>query len=72
MDSQTSADAKIGGNATGALSWAFIKVFSENPPGSLTYNELLHKIRQILAGKFSQIPQMSSGTKMNMDTKFIM
>ncbi|KAK0554767.1 Ca(2+)-dependent cysteine protease [Tilletia horrida] len=39
-DSQTSADATEAGKATGAMSWAFIKVLTEYP--QLTYSQLLN------------------------------
>ncbi|KNC86071.1 hypothetical protein SARC_01763 [Sphaeroforma arctica JP610] len=72
MDSQTSADAHIKGQATGAFSWAFIESIKSHGVGKQTYIELLTNIRQLLAGKYTQVPQMSTGYKMNMQTPFIM
>ncbi|KAF3491284.1 metacaspase CasB [Arthroderma uncinatum] len=56
-DVQTSADASIGGQATGAMSWAFITALKKNPQQS--YVQLLNSIRDELASKYSQKPQLS-------------
>ena len=71
QDCQTSADANIGGEATGAMSWSFIKAFEDNGHNQ-TYVELLGNIRKLLHGKYTQVPQMSTGHRMNMKTKFKM
>ncbi|ORX46390.1 hypothetical protein BCR36DRAFT_102920 [Piromyces finnis] len=70
-DNQTSADAKINNQATGAMSYAFITVLNENP--NLTYSQLLTQIRQVMREKnFKQIPQLSTSHPMNMNEEFIM
>ncbi|KAL7271818.1 Ca(2+)-dependent cysteine protease [Rhizina undulata] len=56
-DSQTSADATENGEATGAMSYAFIRALSRNPHQS--YQQLLNSIREELSGKYSQKPQLS-------------
>lgn len=56
-DVQTSADAHIGGEATGAMSWAFITALKKNPQQS--YVQLLNSIRDELSAKYSQKPQLS-------------
>jgi hypothetical protein len=56
-DSQTSQDATINGEATGAMSWAFINALKRNP--QQTYVQLLSSIREELASKYSQKPQLS-------------
>ncbi|KAI1913876.1 Ca(2+)-dependent cysteine protease [Ophidiomyces ophidiicola] len=56
-DVQTSADATINGQATGALSWAFITALKKNPQQS--YVQLLNSIRDELSAKYSQKPQLS-------------
>ncbi|OMP86077.1 Metacaspase-1 [Diplodia seriata] len=56
-DTQTSSDATIGGQATGAMSWAFINALKKNPQQS--YVQLLNSIRDELEGKYSQKPQLS-------------
>ncbi|KAI9204859.1 peptidase C14, caspase domain-containing protein [Polychytrium aggregatum] len=58
-DDQTSADAQIQGRASGALSWALMTVLQRNP--NPTYTELLRETRGLLQGKYSQVPQMSTG-----------
>lgn len=67
-DEQTSADASIGGEATGAMSWAFREGYQ---PG-LSYTDLLKHIRELLKGKYSQVPQLSTGHKMDMKSAFVM
>ncbi|OJJ36684.1 hypothetical protein ASPWEDRAFT_417939 [Aspergillus wentii DTO 134E9] len=56
-DSQTSQDAQIAGQATGAMSWAFIAALRKNPQQS--YVQLLNSIRDELSTKYSQKPQLS-------------
>lgn len=51
------ADATIGAQATGAMSWAFITAIKQNPKQS--YVELLNSIRDVLETKYSQKPQLS-------------
>ena len=50
-------DAHIGGEATGAMSWAFINALKKNPQQS--YVQLLNSIRDELASKYTQKPQLS-------------
>ncbi|KAK0305562.1 Ca(2+)-dependent cysteine protease [Friedmanniomyces endolithicus] len=56
-DDQTSQDAQIAGQATGAMSWAFIAALKKNPQQS--YVSLLNSIRDELDGKYTQKPQLS-------------
>jgi hypothetical protein len=56
-DDQTSQDANIAGQATGAMSWAFIKALKKNPQQS--YVQLLNNIRDELATRYTQKPQLS-------------
>lgn len=56
-DDQTSADANIASQATGAMSWAFITALQRNP--NQTYLELLNSIRDVLQTKYTQKPQLS-------------
>mmetsp|Transcript_3968 Transcript_3968/g.5697 ORF Transcript_3968/g.5697 Transcript_3968/m.5697 type:complete len:245 (-) Transcript_3968:51-785(-) len=69
-DEQTSADAKINGQHTGACSYAFINAFKQHGKNQ-TYTELLAHVREILKSKYSQVPQMSTGVKMDMNATFI-
>jgi len=68
-DSQTSADATEAGKATGAMSWAFVKVLTEYP--QLTYQQLLNATRDALATKYSQKPQMSSSHPIDLNLLFV-
>jgi len=61
-DSQTSADATIKGEATGAMSHALITSLSKNK--NQDYTHLLQSMRQILDGKYTQIPMLSAGRKL--------
>jgi hypothetical protein len=70
-DEQTSADANIGGEATGAMSWSFIQAFEQHGFNQ-NYLELLGNVRKLLHGKYTQIPQMSTGHRMDMKTTFKM
>ena len=50
-------DAQIAGQATGAMSWAFINALKKNPQQS--YVQLLNSIRDELETKYTQKPQLS-------------
>jgi len=67
-DSQTSADAQIGGQATGAMSYALISSLKKNQ--NMTYTELLKTMRQILEGKYTQVPMMTAGRKLDLNSTF--
>jgi hypothetical protein len=72
-DDQTSADATIGGGHVGAMSWAFLKTMQEQGEqegGNLTYLEVLQNTRATLKGKYDQIPQLSLGYEMDLNTPF--
>ncbi|KAI4655723.1 Ca(2+)-dependent cysteine protease [Alternaria ventricosa] len=69
-DTQTSADASIGGEATGAMSWAFISSLRKNPNQS--YVQLLNSIRDELEGKYAQKPQLSCSHPLNTDLLYVM
>lgn len=69
-DDQTSADATIAAQATGAMSWAFITALKKNPQQS--YVGLLNSIRDELARKYSQRPQLSCSHPLNTDLLFVM
>lgn len=63
-DSQTSADAFLNKEYTGAMTYAFIKAINEN--SMLRYNELVLKMRDILTKKkFKQIPQLTSSQRLS-------
>lgn len=69
-DDQTSADAKIDGRSSGAMTYAFVTVLSSNPNQS--YLSLLNNMRSVIAGRWSQKPQLSSSHPMDVYIRFIM
>ena len=68
QDSQTSADANIGGQATGAMSYALIRALKENQ--HMDYTHLLSRMREILVEQYSQVPMMSAGRKLKLESAF--
>jgi len=68
-DSQTSADANEAGQATGAMSYAFMNALSHSQQQS--YMQLLNSLRDILRAKYSQKPQLSSSHPMDTNLLFI-
>ncbi|MCJ1386347.1 Ca(2+)-dependent cysteine protease [Xylographa soralifera] len=69
-DEQTSQDAQIGGEATGAMSWAFITALKKNPQQS--YVQLLNNIRDELASKYTQKPQLSCSHPLDTNLLYVM
>lgn len=69
-DDQTSADANIAAEATGAMSWAFITAMKKNPQQS--YVQLLNSIRDELETKYTQKPQLSCSHPLNTNLLFVM
>lgn len=67
-DSQTSADASIDGQATGAMTYALIRALKERQ--QLEYTDLLLTMRQTLDGKYTQIPMLSAGRKLDLTSTF--
>jgi len=69
-DDQTSADATIAAQATGAMSWAFITALKKNPQQS--YVQLLNSIRDELATRYTQKPQLSCSHPLDTNLRFIL
>ncbi|KAI6779641.1 metacaspase CasA [Emericellopsis cladophorae] len=69
-DDQTSADATIASQATGAMSWAFVTALRKNPQQS--YVQLLNSIRDELATKYTQKPQLSCSHPLDTNLLFVM
>lgn len=67
-DSQTSADATIGGQATGAMTYALIHALKGNR--EMEYTDLLRAMRQTLEGKYTQVPTMTAGRKLDLTSNF--
>jgi hypothetical protein len=65
-----SADATIAQQATGAMSWAFVTALKKNPQQS--YVQLLNSIRDELAQKYTQRPQLSCSHPLNTNLPFVM
>ena len=69
-DNQTSADAYINRKFQGAMTWALIESLKNK--SSLTWKQLLLKMRYILKrSRFSQVPQLSSGKTLDINSKFL-
>jgi len=69
-DEQTSQDANIAGQATGAMSWAFITALKKQPQQS--YVGLLNSIRRELESKYTQKPQLSCSHPLNTNLLYVM
>merc|ERR1711976_615168 len=60
MDHQTSADAHIDGQHTGAMTYA-LKTALEQTEGNCSYKELVSSMYQVLnEGRYTQVPQLST------------
>ena len=70
LDDQTSADAKINGQNSGAMTWAFLTALTQNP--NQDYASLLKNMRQLLRGRYTQLPQISTSHRVNLFTPFNM
>jgi hypothetical protein len=68
-DKQTSADAYLAGQSTGAMSYALIQALKQTP--NCSYGQLLQSIRMILQQQFHQVPQLSTGRYMDMNQPFM-
>jgi len=67
MDNQTSADAYINSTYQGAMAWSFLDTVNKNP--NLSWKDLITTMRTSLkASKYEQIPQLSSGKKLDLTT----
>lgn len=69
-DDQTSADTSVNGEASGAMSYALIHTLKKRTNRSITYTELLREMREVLEGKYTQVPQLSAGRRLVLDHPF--
>ncbi|KAJ3227005.1 Ca(2+)-dependent cysteine protease [Clydaea vesicula] len=69
-DAQTSADATIGGQPSGAMSWALLECLNMHS-SPVTYLQVLKETRALLHGKYEQIPQLSTGFETDMDNTYL-
>jgi hypothetical protein len=69
-DTQTSADAYIGGSYNGALTYSLVGTLREGK-GKLTYRQV-HSgtLKRLQQGKFDQVPQLE-GRKADFDRPFL-
>ena len=68
-DKQTSADAVFGGVPNGALTKAFLAACAT----PTTYRGLVKGVRDFMKkNKFTQVPQLESGTVLNVDSPFVL
>ena len=68
MDAQTSAEGFINNKPQGALTWSFIECINKTPNSS--WRELLKSMRNLLkTNSFSQIPQLSTDSFYDIDSK---
>lgn len=64
------ADASIAGQATGAMSFAFISALKKNPQQS--YVQLLNSIRDELSNRYTQKPQLSCSHPLDVNLLYVM
>ena len=65
-DEQQSADAFINGKATGAMTWSLLEGLKQK--SDCSWRELIKTMRDLLKkSQYTQIPQFSSGTFVNID-----
>ena len=69
-DDQSGADAYIDRKFQGAMSWAFLRAMKEKK--DISWKELLLRMRELLKPYFTQIPQLSSGREIDIDSRVIM
>lgn len=68
MDNQTSEEVFVNNKNQGAMTWAFLDTINNNP--NLTWKDLITSMRGSLkSSKYQQIPQLSSGKKLDLNTQ---
>eukprot|EP00429_Kryptoperidinium_foliaceum_P073114 CAMPEP_0176220004 /NCGR_PEP_ID=MMETSP0121_2-20121125/19000_1 /TAXON_ID=160619 /ORGANISM="Kryptoperidinium foliaceum, Strain CCMP 1326" /LENGTH=498 /DNA_ID=CAMNT_0017559183 /DNA_START=23 /DNA_END=1519 /DNA_ORIENTATION=- len=66
QDHQTSADATIGGKRQGALTWGLLDALESLGYSQARYVDVLNATKKRLAGKFKQIPGLSTTSEANL------
>jgi hypothetical protein len=73
LDTQTSADAHIGGKYQGAMTWGILATIStlRRKGTPLTYRNIMRYLLRVMRNNgFDQIPQISTGKPLDLDTLF--
>ena len=66
-DLQTSSDSYINNKNQGAMTWAFLEAFKSEK--NITWRNLLIKMRDLLKkSNFTQLPQLTTGSFLNIDS----
>jgi len=68
-DNQTSADAMIDGQYTGALTWAVLSVMNSND--KLSLEAFVTQVRKQLEEKYEQIPQLTVGNSKSLSSHWM-
>ena len=70
-------DVQIGGNTqkvskySGAMTWAFLETLKNNEYKPITYKTFIAKLQKLLKqNNYDQIPQLSSGTFIDLKDEF--
>ena len=67
-DKQTSADSVFNGKANGAMTWSLLESLKQKP--NCSWRELIKQMRDLLkTNNYEQIPQFSSGSFVDIDTR---
>lgn len=69
-DDQTSADTSVNGEASGAMSYALIRTLKKHKSRPPTYTQVLREMREVLEGKYTQVPMLSAGRRLVLDHPF--
>ncbi|KAJ3071908.1 hypothetical protein HDU98_004622 [Podochytrium sp. JEL0797] len=70
QDEQTSADSSFSGRPMGALTFALLHVLEQNR--QLSFEQMLASLRGFMRGRYSQIPQLSCGVKVDPNALFVL
>lgn len=69
-DDQFSVETLINNKTQGAMTWSFLETIRNNK--SISWRNLVKKMRELLKPQSSQIPQLSSGRLFNPDSIFLL
>jgi hypothetical protein len=69
-DEQVSLETFLNGKVQGLMTWSFLDIMNTNK--TITWRQLVKKMRELLKNSSYQIPQLSSGRLFNPDSKCIL